>query len=55
MHACGVKPKWAHTGMPDRQEQHGLGRPAAAFELDHVGTGLHQGHAGTQGLFAFSW
>jgi hypothetical protein len=36
------------------QEAHGLGRPAAAFELDHVGAGLHQhGGAAQRLLFRF--
>jgi len=34
------------------QKAHGLGGPAAAFELDHVRAGLHQHAGAAQGLFA---
>ena len=34
------------------QKAHGLGGPTAAFELDHVRTGLHQHAGAAQGLFA---
>ncbi len=34
------------------QKVHDLGGPAAAFELDHVRTGLHQHRGAAQGLLA---
>jgi hypothetical protein len=42
----------AHRDAALDQKMHGLGGPATAFQLDHVGTGLHQHHGAAQGLFA---
>ena len=42
----------AHGYAALDQKMHGLGGPATAFQLDHVGTGLHQHQGAAQGLFA---
>ena len=51
VHALRGQPQvGAHGDAPLGQEMHGLGCPAAAFELDHLGASLHQRDAGPQGL-----
>ena len=56
--AQGVHGLWrqaqvrAHRNAALDQKAHRLGGPAAAFELDHVGAGLHQRGGTAQRLFA---